>query len=99
MLKWTSLRKIQNDQFPALKVSWGVKVDKLEEELAEKTRNHDRNEVLRVAWNPNPVFNEMWFLTVDPIHMSIRVHRKAFLAIKLLAYPRGHSLSEYTPIL
>ena len=25
-----------------------------------------RNEVLRVAWYPNPVFNEMWFLTIDP---------------------------------
>ena len=28
--------------------------------------NHDRNEVLRVALYPNPVWNEMWFLTVDP---------------------------------
>ena len=26
-----------------------------------------RNEVLRVALYPNPVFNEMWFLTVDPL--------------------------------
>ena len=25
------------------------------------------NEVLRIAWNPNPVWNEMWFLTVDPL--------------------------------
>ena len=25
-----------------------------------------RNEVLRVARYPNPVFNEMWFLTIDP---------------------------------
>ena len=32
--------------------------------------SHDRNEVLRVALYPNPVFNEMWFLTVDP---SIRI--------------------------
>ena len=31
--------------------------------------------------------------------MSIRVHRKAFLAIKLLAYPRGLSLSRIYPIL
>ena len=29
--------------------------------------NHDRNEVLRIANYPNPVFNEMWFLTVDPV--------------------------------
>ena len=28
--------------------------------------NHNRNEILRIAWNPNPVFNEMWFLTIDP---------------------------------
>ena len=28
--------------------------------------NHNRNEVLRVARYPKPVFNEMWFLTVDP---------------------------------
>ena len=28
--------------------------------------NHDRNEVLCVALYPNTVFNEMWFLTVDP---------------------------------
>ena len=28
--------------------------------------NHDRNEVLRIANYPNPVFNEMWFLTIDP---------------------------------
>ena len=28
--------------------------------------NHDRNEVLRVALYPNPVFNETWFLTIDP---------------------------------
>ena len=28
--------------------------------------NHDRNEILRIANYPNPVFNEMWFVTVDP---------------------------------
>ena len=28
--------------------------------------NHDRNEVLRIAFCANPVFTEMWFLTVDP---------------------------------
>ena len=27
--------------------------------------NHNRNEVLRIAKYPNPVFNEMWFLTID----------------------------------
>ena len=29
--------------------------------------NHDRNEILRVALYSNTVFNEMWFLTVDPL--------------------------------
>ena len=28
--------------------------------------NHNRNEILRIANYPNPVLNEMWFLTVDP---------------------------------
>ena len=27
---------------------------------------HNRNEVFRIANYPNPVFNEMWFLTIDP---------------------------------
>ena len=43
-----------------------VEEGKLEEELVDKPGVHDRNEVLRVALYPNPVFNEMWFLTVDP---------------------------------
>ena len=28
--------------------------------------NHNSNEIFRVAGYPNPVFNEMWFLTIDP---------------------------------
>ena len=31
-----------------------------------QARNHNRNEVLRVAGYPNPVLNEIWFLTIDP---------------------------------
>ena len=31
-----------------------------------QAKNHDRNEVLRVTNNPNSVFNDMWFLTIDP---------------------------------
>ena len=53
--------------------------------------NHDRNEVLRVALYPNPVFNEMWFLTCWSTHMNIRFHRKAFQATILLACFRGLS--------
>ena len=33
----------------------------------QQTRNHDRNEVFRVTLYPNTVFNEMWFLTFDPL--------------------------------
>ena len=29
--------------------------------------NHDRNEVFRIEDYPNPVLNEMWFLTIDPL--------------------------------
>ena len=31
-----------------------------------QTWYHSRNEVLRITNYPNPVFNEMWFLTIDP---------------------------------
>ena len=49
-----------------------VEEGKLEEELRWQTRNHDRNQVLCVALYPNTVFNEMWFLTVDPfIRVSV----------------------------
>ena len=44
-----------------------VEEGKLEEEIVDKPTNHDRNEVLRVALYPNPVLNEMWFLTGDPL--------------------------------
>ena len=42
------------------------KVDEDAEEELDKPGNHDRNEVFRIANYPNPVFNEMWFLTIDP---------------------------------
>ena len=44
-----------------------VEEDQLEEELVDKPRKNNRNEVLRVALYPNTVFTEMWFLTVDPL--------------------------------
>ena len=55
-----------------------------------QTRNHDRNEVLRVALYSNTVFSEMWFLIVHLICKNIRFHRKAFRAVRL-AYSRGLS--------
>ena len=48
---------------------------------------------------PNTVFK--WDVVFDrwSTRMSIHIHRKAFLAIRLLAYPRGLSLSRIYPIL
>ena len=34
--------------------------------LMRQAWNHNRNEVLLIANYPNPVFNEMWFFTIDP---------------------------------
>ena len=51
-----------------MKVSWMMKRANLKNSLT----NHDRNEVLCIALYPNTVFNEMWFLTVDPfIRVSV----------------------------
>ena len=44
-------------------------------------------------------FNEMWFFDRWSTREIIRVPRKAFRAIKLLAYPRGLSLSRIYPTL
>ena len=44
-----------------------LEVDEDAEEELVKPGTHDRNEVLRIALYPNTVFNEMWFLTVDPL--------------------------------
>ena len=48
-------------------VSKGVlEVDDDPEEELDKPGTDDGNKVLGVADNPNPVLNEMWFLTIDP---------------------------------
>ena len=44
----------------------GVEAGKLEEEFVDNPY-HDWYEVFRIARCPNPVFNEMWFFTVDPL--------------------------------
>ena len=51
----------KNDS-PVLKVS--VKLMKMQRK--NLTSLEPRNEVFRIANYPNPVFNEMWFLTIDP---------------------------------
>ena len=55
--------------------------------------NHNRERSFSVLHCiTNPVLNEMWFLTVDPIHKNIRFHCKAFRATILLACFRGLSI-------
>ena len=76
-----------------------VEEGKLEEELVDKSGTTFGTKFSMLHCIRIPSVNEMWFLTVDPFHMSIRVHRKDFLAIKLLAYPRGLSWSRKNPIL
>ena len=61
--------------------------------------NHDRNEVFRVTLYPNPVFDEMWFLTVDPFIRISDFIAKLSERRRLLAYPRGLSLSRICLIL
>ena len=55
------MKKTMKNDSPVSKVSL-----KLMNQILKKAWNHNRNEVLRVAGYPNPVFNEMWFLTIDP---------------------------------
>ena len=61
---------LSNDS-PVLKVSFEVDESDPEDEFVDKPGTN-RNEVLSVALYPNPVFNEMWFLTIDPfIRISV----------------------------
>ena len=54
---------MRNDS-PVLKVS--LKSMKIQRTNSTSLGYHNRNEVLRIAWYPNPVFDEMWFSTIDP---------------------------------
>ena len=53
------------DQSPIWKVSWMLKKASMRKNSL-KSLEPRWNEVLRVANYPNPVFHEMWFLTIDP---------------------------------
>ena len=70
----------------------------LEEELSDKPGNHDWYEVFSITLYLNTIF--WWDVVFDrwSTRMSVRVHRKAFLATILLAYPRGLLLSRKNPI-
>ena len=64
-----------------------------------QARNHDRNGVLRIALESEHRFK--WDVVFDrwSIRQNVRVHRKAFRAIRLLAYHRGRQQSRINPIL
>ena len=71
-MKKTRLKKIMRNDSPVLKVSLKLTDENQMTNSLTSLENHDRNEVLRVALYPNPVFNEMWFLTIDPfIRISV----------------------------
>ena len=75
-----------------------VEEGKLEEELVDKPRTTIGTKFsvlhcIRIPFSMRCGFDH-W-----SIHRSIRVHRKAFPAIELLAYPRGLSVSRIHPIL
>ena len=75
-----------------------VEEGKIEEELVDKpgTTISTKFSVLHCSRIP---FLMRCIFDRSSTRMSIRVHCKAFLAIKLLAYPRGLSLSRMYPIL
>ena len=76
-----------------------VEEGKLEEELVDKPGTTIGTKFSFVALFPNPYFNEMWFLTIDPfIRISVFI-AKLFRPTILLACPRGLSLSRKNPIL
>ena len=52
------------DDSPVSKVS--LKSMKIQRTNLTSLENHNRNEVLCITRYPNPVFDEMWFLAVDP---------------------------------
>ena len=70
-----------------------VEEGKLEEELVDKPGTTIGTKFSLLHFIRIPFFMRL------SVHTSIHVHRKAFRAIKLLAYRRGLSLSRTYPIL
>ena len=84
------------DQSPALKVSWKLKREHWRKtSLANQEPPSERSSLCYTVSE----YRFWWDVVFDhwSIHKNIRVHRKAFRAIKLLAYPRGLSLSRIYP--
>ena len=76
-----------------------VEEGNLEEELVDKPGTTIGTKFSVLHFVRIPFLNEMWFLTVDPfIRVSVFI-AKLSERIKLLAYPRGLSLSRICPIL
>ena len=69
---WISLTVGEEDEVEEDDEEWlscferVLEVDEDPEEWTWQAWDHDRNKVLRIANYPNPVLNEMWFLTIDP---------------------------------
>ena len=78
-----------NDASPVLKVSLMLKdKNRMKNSMTSLEPRSERSSPC--CKESESVFNEMWFLTVDPF-IRIRFHRKAFRAIRLLACFRGLS--------
>ena len=67
------------------------KVDEDPEDELDKPGTTLGTMFLRIARYPNPVLNEMWFLTIDPFVGIPVFYRKAFQATILLVCFRGLS--------
>ena len=81
-----------DDDSPVLKVSLRLRVENwMKNSLTSLEQRSERSSPCYIV--------SVWFLTIDPFIKNIRLHRKAFRAIRLLAYPRGLSLSRIYPIL
>ena len=76
-----------------------VEEGKLKEELVDKPGTTIGTKFSVLQCIRIPFLMRLWFLDRWSTHKSIRVHRKPFPAIKLLAYPRRVSLSRIYPIL
>ena len=94
---WRCTLYMMRNESLVLKVS--LKLMKIQRTNLTSLKKHNSNEVLRVALCSNPVFNEMWFLTVDPFK-----RKSSFIAeLSERQYCwrvfRGLSLSRTYPIL
>ena len=55
-----------------------------------QAQNHNKNEVLRVAKNPKPVLNELWFLTIDPFIRICVFNRLPYAFVPIILLQHSH---------